>query len=86
MNLWLYNRSFADKYETIFCGQGELFSIQELKERTDAYLAIVRKAGTEYAQGGKISEKVKLELSEPFFPKEAFEKGANDYWKSKLLE
>lgn len=39
-------------YETIFCGQGELFRIPELKGRTDEYLHIVRKAGKEYISSG----------------------------------
>jgi multimeric flavodoxin WrbA len=78
---WILNRGLGEKqYETIFCGQGELFSVPELKERTDAYLEIVRKAGSEYSQDGAISEKLKKELSEPLFPKEEFEKMANGSW------
>lgn len=35
-------------YTTIFCGQGELFRVPELSQRTDEYLGYVREAGREY--------------------------------------
>ena len=35
----------AGQYESIFCGQGELFRVPELKARTDEYLECVRQAG-----------------------------------------
>ena len=38
-------------YTTIFCGQGELFRVKELSQRTDEYLSWVRKAGGEFADG-----------------------------------
>ncbi|MDR2423014.1 MAG: flavodoxin family protein [Deltaproteobacteria bacterium] len=66
-------------YEKIFCGQGELFRAPELRERTDAYLATVRRAGAEYAQGG-IAPATRAELAEPIFPREAFERLANASW------
>lgn len=36
-------------YAAIFCGQGELFRLPELKKRTDEYLEIVIRAGAEFA-------------------------------------
>ena len=66
-------------YETLFCGQGELFSIPELTGQTDAYLDTVRRAGAEYAGGG-ISDSTRSELSEPLFPKEQFEAMADASW------
>jgi len=50
-------------YETIFCGQGELFRAPELKKRTDEYLDIVRKAGREYISTG-ISNETRSKLNE----------------------
>ena len=44
-----------DGYTALFCGQGELFRVNELAERTDEYLSWVRKAGKEFASSG-ISE------------------------------
>lgn len=37
-----------ERYTTIFCGQGELFRVPELSQRTDEYLGYVREAGREY--------------------------------------
>ena len=38
-------------FDTLFCGQGELFRVKELSQRTDEYLQLVEKAGSEYASG-----------------------------------
>ncbi len=68
-----------DRYISICCGQGELFRVPELKARTDAYLEIVRRAGTEYAAGGILPE-TQSELEEPLYPREVFEKMADASW------
>lgn len=67
------------KYETIFCGQGELFRVKELQGRTDEYLNYVEKAGIEYANG-KIESDTKVKLEELLFPKDIFEKMADASW------
>lgn len=66
-------------YETIFCGQGELFGVPELSARTDEYLDWVRKAGREFSSGG-IREETGKRLAELLFPKEAFEAMADASW------
>ncbi len=66
-------------YETVFCGQGELFAVPELSSRTDAYLAHVRKAGREFLAGG-IREETRRQLEELLFPKETFEAMADASW------
>lgn len=68
-----------DNYETIFCGQGELFGYKELSSRTDEYLGVVEKAGREYAKGG-ILEETKKALQAMLFPKDVFEKMADASW------
>ena len=77
----LLERGYTQDYKvfTIFCGQGELFSVPELKEHTVQYLDIVRKAGEECISGG-ISMETQEQLSVPLFPKEVFEKMANGSW------
>ena len=50
------------KYETIFCGQGELFRVKELSQRTDEYLSLCRKAGQEFA-ADRISSETKAGLA-----------------------
>jgi len=68
-----------DNYQTIFCGQGELFGYKELSSRTDEYLGIVEKAGREYAGGGVSAETAKA-LQTLLFPKDVFEKMADASW------
>lgn len=66
-------------YETIFCGQGELFAAPGLKERTDMYLDAVKKAGSEYISGG-ISDATRASLNELLIPKDVYEQMANASW------
>lgn len=66
-------------YETIFCGQGELFSVPELRSRTDEYLDTVRKAGSEYISTG-ISNATRDKLNELLYPKDVFEQMADASW------
>ncbi|MDR2056553.1 MAG: NAD(P)H-dependent oxidoreductase [Desulfovibrio sp.] len=66
-------------YAKIFCGQGELFRFPELRERTRAYLELVRKAGAEFARGG-IRPETQRELAEPLCAREAFEQMADASW------
>lgn len=68
-----------DRYETVFCGQGELFSIKELSQRTDAYLQVVESAGAEFADGA-VTSKTRSKLEELLFEKEVFEKMADASW------
>lgn len=66
-------------YETIFCGQGELFRVPELKGRTEEYLKTVKRAGTEYISSG-ISKATRDKLNELLYPKEVFEQFADASW------
>ena len=68
-----------NNYETVFCGQGELFHIKDLAARTNEYLETVKKAGTEYADGA-ITEATHKQLETLLFPKEIFEKMADASW------
>lgn len=69
----------AGRWDAVFCGQGELFSIPELSSRTDAYLRLVERAGAEYVAGG-ISEGTRAALREPLFARETFERMADASW------
>ncbi|MCL2460030.1 MAG: flavodoxin family protein [Euryarchaeota archaeon] len=66
-------------YTKIFCGQGELFRVSELRNRTDAYLEIVRRAGVEFATG-EVMPETQRELAEPLYPRDVFEKMADASW------
>ncbi|MEE0553982.1 MAG: NAD(P)H-dependent oxidoreductase, partial [Clostridia bacterium] len=67
-------------YETVFCGQGELFRVKELSARTEEYLAAVKVAGAEYAETGMISAKTDAVLRTLLYPRDVFEKMADASW------
>ena len=66
-------------YTALFCGQGELFRVNELAERTDEYLSWVRKAGEEFASSA-ISEETRGKLDQNLFPRDVFEAMADASW------
>lgn len=66
-------------YTAIFCGQGELFRVKELSERTDEYLSWVKKAGQEFASGG-ITGETRSRLDQDLFPRDVFEAMADASW------
>ena len=66
-------------YTAIFCGQGELFRVKELSERTDEYLSWVKKAGQEFASGG-ISGETRGKLDRNLFLRDVFEAMADASW------
>lgn len=66
-------------YERIYCGQGELFRVPELHERTDAYLCDVRAAGQEFAHGA-ISAETRTKLNQLLYPRSVFEAMADASW------
>lgn len=66
-------------YTTLFCGQGELFRVKELAERTDEYLSHVEKAGEEFADGG-ITGETRAKLDQDLFPRDVFETMADASW------
>ena len=68
-----------DGYTALFCGQGELFRVNELAERTDEYLSWVRKAGEEFARGS-IREETRSKLDQNLFPRDVFEAMADASW------
>jgi len=75
-----FDRIYGENnYSYIFCGQGELFSFPELRNRTDEYLRTVKTAGVEFA-GGYISESTRQKLAELLFPREVYEQMADASW------
>lgn len=66
-------------YTAIFCGQGELFRVKELSERTDEYLSWVEKAGQEFASDG-ITGETRGKLDRNLFPRDVFEAMADASW------
>jgi len=76
----MFNHFYGESnYTTIYCGQGELFRIPELRARTDAYLKLVCRAGAEFIAGG-ICPETQEELTKPLYPRDVFEKMADASW------
>ena len=73
-------RICGDKgFTAIYCSQGELFRVPELKAQTDEYLQLVRQAGMEFAQGDVTLDTL-AQLEEPLYPREVFEQMADASW------
>lgn len=69
-----------DQYTAIFCGQGELFRMPELSQRTDEYLRYVQKAGKEYMAADCILPETWEKLGQLLYPREVFESMADASW------
>lgn len=69
-----------DGFTPIVCPEGELFSIPQLKGRTDEYLAHARAAGLQLARDGRVSRETEAELSTLLYGTEAYFKMANANW------
>ncbi len=67
------------QYTCIYCGQGELFRVPELRARTGAYLRLVEQAGEEFARDS-IGKETLQALAEPLYPREQFEAMADASW------
>lgn len=68
-----------DGYTSVYCGQGELFRVPALHQRTDAYLELVKQAGAEFARGAILPETARA-LRQPLFPRAVFEQMADASW------
>ncbi len=66
-------------YTPIYCGQGELFRVKELSQRTGEYLQVVTRAGREFCHEG-ITTATKTELEQLLYPREVFEAMADASW------
>lgn len=71
----------AGGYTSVYCGQGELFRVPALRQRTDAYLELVKQAGAEFVRGA-ISAETACALRQPLFPRAVFEQMADASWAS----
>lgn len=69
------------RYEAIFCPQGELFVIDACKRQKDAYLADVRLAGQDVAQGRRIAPETQQRLNRPILTDATFERITRPHWK-----
>ncbi len=75
-----FSRMFGKSgFTSIYCGQGELFTVPALSKRTGQYLEYVKKAGQQF-RNGDISSDTRAHLEELLYPRDVFEQMANASW------
>lgn len=68
-------------YTAILCSEGELFGYEGLAERQKrGWLADVKKAGAQFAENGKLSEKTRERLSNRVLSPSGFEAIVRSHW------
>lgn len=68
------------KYETVFCPQGEILMLDQMKPILNKYLGNVKLAGSELANEGHISEETHKKVCAPLIPVRAVEKMMSGFW------
>jgi multimeric flavodoxin WrbA/putative sterol carrier protein len=68
---------YYGNFERLYCAQGELFRVPELRKRTSEYLETISQAGREYPN---ISVSTREKLDTSLFPKDVFEQMADASW------
>ncbi len=67
-------------YERIFCPQGEILMLDQMKHILAAYLDKVKQAGMEIATEGRVSEDTVKKVNSPLIPVRAVKKMMTGYW------
>lgn len=70
------------KYTTVFCPQGEILMLDQMRPIINNYLAKVKQAGEELAVNGSISDETHKKICAPLVPVRAVEKMMSGYWSS----
>ncbi len=70
------------KYTTVFCPQGEILELEQMKPIFNNYLNKVESAGREFAVNGNLSEETHRKVCAPLVPVRAVEKMMSGYWNS----
>ena len=68
------------KYTTVFCPQGEILELEQMKPIFNNYLKKVEAAGAEFAANGSLSEETHTRVCAPLIPVRAVEKMMTGYW------
>lgn len=72
----------------IYRGGGGIFHVKNplLKSIIQSYMKLLRKAGEEVVQEGRLSEKIMEKLEKPLVPHERFVEGMNQYFEKRLSQ
>ena len=78
--LFQFERMFGGDYARILCVEAPLLNIPEAAPVADAYLALAKRAGEEYARDGRIAEATQAALDAPMYPPEQYRADSNKAW------
>ena len=67
-------------YDTVFCPQGEILMLEQMKPILSVYLNKVKEAGRELVKEGRLSEETHKKVCAPLIPVRAVEKMMTGYW------
>lgn len=73
-----------DKYTSIFCGQGEILELEQMKGIFGNYLKKVEKAGEEFGNNKELGKATLEQICAPIIPPRALEKMMTGYWEKFL--
>ena len=79
----------AEIIAEIYRGEGELLKagdVPQLKPIIDAYKALLRQAGKEVVENGKLSDQLKADLEKPLIPYDMYLEQGNKHWEKLLSE
>lgn len=67
-----FTRMFGGDCPIIFCVEAPLLSVPEAAPLAERYLALAKRAGSEYTKGGAITKETQARLDAPMFPPERY--------------
>lgn len=71
-----------DNYTKVFCPQGEILELDQMKPILNKYLNGIEDAGKEFGINRKLSEKTARKVCAPLIPVRAVEKMMTGYWEN----
>lgn len=71
-----------DNYTKVFCPQGEILELDQMKPILNKYLNGIEDAGKEFGINRKLSEETARKVCAPLIPVRAVEKMMTGYWKN----
>lgn len=71
-----------DNYTKVFCPQGEILELDQMKPILNKYLNGIEDAGKEFGINRKLSEETARKVCAPLIPVRAVEKMMTEYWEN----
>ncbi len=75
--LFEFEREFGADFPRILCAEAPLLGIPQAAPLADAYLALARQAGAEFARDGRIGSETQTKLDTPMYPPDRYRAETN---------